>query len=155
MFKSHGHTTHTGSSPTYKSWHMMKQRCYNPNNAQYHDYGGRGITMCAKWLSFENFLADMGERPDGTSLERKDNNIGYYPDNCRWATKSEQQRNRRTNVRLTLGNTTMILVDWAAKLDITPHALIGRLRRWPLEKALTTPAMNRGRRSTLKERIDQ
>jgi hypothetical protein len=134
---------------------MMKQRCYNPNNAQYHDYGGRGITMCAKWLSFENFLADMGERPDGTSIERKDNNIGYYPDNCRWATKSERQRNRRTNVRLTLGNTTMILVDWAAKLDITPHALIGRLRRWPLEKALTTPAMNRGRRSTLKERIDQ
>lgn len=153
MFKSHGHTTHTGSSPTYKSWHMMKQRCTNPKNTQYHDYGGRGISMCPAWVSFDQFLHDMGERPQGTTLDRKDNSLGYNPDNCRWATKSEQQRNRRTNVRLTLGSETMILIDWAARIGITPHALIGRLKRWPLEKALMTPAMNRGRRAT--QRIDQ
>lgn len=153
MFKSHGHTTHTGSSPTYKSWHMMKQRCTNPKNTQYHDYGGRGISMCPSWVSFDQFLHDMGERPQGTTLDRKDNSLGYNPDNCRWATKSEQQRNRRTNVRLTLGSETMILIDWAARIGITPHALIGRLKRWPLEKALMTPAMNRGRRAT--QRIDQ
>jgi hypothetical protein len=150
MFKLHGHTTHTGSSPTYKSWHMMKQRCCNPNNAQYHDYGGRGITMCSRWMSFENFLADMGERPDGTSIERKDNNIGYYPDNCCWATKSAQQRNRRANRYLELDGRRMILVDWAAELDITPHALIGRLNRgWTMQAALTTPAANRGRRKKM------
>lgn len=72
----------------------MKNRCLNPNATDYPRYGGRGIRVCDRWLSFENFLADMGERPNGTTIDRIDGSKGYEPTNCRWATASEQQRNR-------------------------------------------------------------
>lgn len=147
MNNTHGHTTHNGSSPTYKSWHMMKQRCNNPNYSQYKDYGGRGVRVCDRWLRFENFLADMGVRPDGMTLDRKDMNGDYEPSNCCWSTKKQQQRNRRTNNVLELDGRAMVLVDWAAELDLTPQALIGRFQRgWDKRAALTTPAARRGRR---------
>ena len=80
---------------TYRSWDGMLQRCHNPRNPRYPDYGGRGITVCERWCSFANFYADMGERPEGTSIDRIDNDGNYELGNCRWATASEQQRNQR------------------------------------------------------------
>jgi hypothetical protein len=84
-------------SDTYRSWHGMRQRCSDPKQENYKYYGGRGITVCDRWQSFENFLADMGERPEGTSIDRyPDNDGNYEPGNCRWATRSQQQHNKRT-----------------------------------------------------------
>jgi len=88
----HGHY----NSPTYKSWGSMIQRCTNSKATRYKDYGGRGITVCDHWRDFKNFLADMGERPVGLTLERLDNNKGYSLDNCKWATYFEQCHNRRS-----------------------------------------------------------
>jgi hypothetical protein len=91
----HGHNRKGHKSRTYTTWNMMTQRCLNPNNDRYYDYGGRGITVCERWLDFANFLADMGERPEGTSIDRIDVNGNYEPTNCRWATSAEQGTNKR------------------------------------------------------------
>jgi len=83
-------------SPTYVAWLSMKQRCYNPKRTGYENYGGRGIRVCKRWRhSFKNFLEDMGERPEGTTLDREDNEGNYKKSNCRWATPSEQRKNQR------------------------------------------------------------
>jgi hypothetical protein len=89
-------------SPEYKSWDSMIQRCSNPKNPRYKDYGGRGIQVCNRWLIFSNFFHDMGARPSKMTLDRIDVNGNYEPDNCQWATYSQQATNKRTSKVLTL-----------------------------------------------------
>ena len=89
-------TTHgMAYSREYRSWASMKQRCENPNHKRFSDWGGRGISVCDRWQRFENFISDMGPRPEGHSIDREDNDGNYEPGNCRWATRSQQQKNRR------------------------------------------------------------
>jgi|SRR5699024_2311953 len=100
----HGHNTTEGSSSEYNSWHQMKQRCLNPNDKRYHDYGGRGIKVCERWMDFNNFLEDMGKKPSPNhSIDRIDNNGDYEPSNCKWSDDYEQQRNIRAHKNNKLG----------------------------------------------------
>ena len=117
--------THGKSYSTeYKIWKAMKYRCTDPNNINYMHYGGRGITVCSRWLeSFENFYADMGPRPADTTIDRIDNNAGYSSDNCRWATRIIQQNNRSTfNHRIQYAGMNMTSAEWANVIGIDRHA---------------------------------
>src|SRR5688572_19875224 len=111
----------------YRSWDHMIQRCTNPNNDRYAHYGGRGITVCARWRSFENFLVDMGEAPLGHSIERKDNDKGYSPDNCKWATVTEQSRNTSRNKTFTVQGATGCMKDLCNHFGKTYHVVRRRV----------------------------
>lgn len=139
QFKTtHGHSN--PPSPEYRSWLSMRERCNRKADTHYKNYGGRGITICKRWHSFANFLADMGERPDGMTLDRIDNDGNYERKNCRWATQIEQSRNRRTNIFLELHGRSQILKDWSIELGISSQTIHQRLKRgWTVEDALTKP----------------
>ena len=132
----------------YNAWVNMKSRCYNKSRQEYKNYGGRGITVCARWMEgFDNFYSDMGKRPSPRySLERIDNNKPYSPDNCEWALRRDQNRNHRRNKVLKYKGRSMCLMDWATHLGITQQALQWRLKNWPLERALGESAHDNMRR---------
>lgn len=117
-------TSHAMStSRAYSSWHNMVQRCTNPNNKAWINYGGRGITVAEEWLKFDVFISDMGERPDGYTLERKDNNRGYSKDNCEWATRKAQANNRRVVRRYKVGE-ELLTIGEIAKREGTTYMVI-------------------------------
>lgn len=134
-------TTHSKSNTlTYHIWQVMKNRCSNPDYKHYKDYGGRSIIVCERWLKFENFLADMGEAPKGLSIERTNNDLGYCKENCIWATRKQQNRNKRSNLLIEFNGKTQCVSAWAEELGIHRNTLFTRLNRgWSIEKAFMTP----------------
>lgn len=145
------HITH-GRSKTlvYKAWAAMKERCLNPANIHFESYGGRGITVCERWRnSFADFIADMGERMSGCTLERIDNNGNYEPGNCKWATRREQQRNRRCNRILVVNGTAKCISAWAEEMGVTFSVISNRLSYgWSDEEAVLTPVRFRTKAKT-------
>lgn len=135
--RTKANTTHgmTGT-PTFISWQEMHTRCSNPSRDFWHRYGGRGITVCKRWNSFEAFYADMGPRPPGTSLERKDGNKGYSKSNCCWATQKEQCLNRSTTRWIEFNGKRRNLTQWAEHLGYSFSGLQRRLNRLPVDQAL-------------------
>jgi hypothetical protein len=117
----------------------MKARCLNPVRESYANYGARGITVCEAWAtSFEAFLADMGPRPGpGMSIDRIDNDRGYEPGNCRWATATEQAENRRSTKFIEFDGRRLSQAAWARELGITSQSLSARLKKWGVVRALT------------------
>lgn len=126
------------SQTTYNSWHCMKQRCKNPNTVQYKYYGGRGIGYCPGWEHFDNFLADMGERPEGMTLDRIDNNKDYSPQNCKWSTSEDQVNNRRNTKMIEYAGKTMTLPQWAKFLGVKSSTMKQRyyVYKWPLDRLI-------------------
>jgi len=124
----------------HKTWYAMVLRCTNPNMHAYPDYGGRGISVCDRWLGengFKNFLADMGPKPVGMTIERNNNDLGYSPENCRWATQREQVNNRRTNHFLSCDGRRLTLAQWGIVTGISRKTISERLRRgWNTDQAL-------------------
>ena len=111
----------------YSVWQSMKQRCNNPNSPSYHRYGGRGISVCKEWNEdFYQFVADMGERPQGTTLERIDNEQGYMPSNCRWATRKEQQRNRANKVMVDIQGVKYRAIELADICGLKSDTIVHR-----------------------------
>lgn len=147
LSKSCGCLTHHGYSKQgiYKKWCQMISRCRSPSNKDYPRYGGRGIYVCERWLnSFENYLADMGYPPPGTSIDRIDNDGPYSKDNCRWATVKEQSRNKRTNIRVEFNASILTLPEWSEKTGIPWTVLKKRLHQgWSVERMLTEPVLKR------------
>lgn len=134
-------TTKHGKTRThvYVVWMNMRRRCSDPKSKSYLNYGARGIKVCERWQSFENFYADMGDPEAGHTIDRIDVNGDYEPANCRWATSGEQSRNRRNNHTVTFEGRTLTLIEWSEVLSIPYYTLHARFRRnWSVERAFTT-----------------
>lgn len=130
----------------YSVWVGMISRCTDPKATAFEHYGGRGITVCKRWHTFDNFVTDMHPRPPRHQLDRKNNDGNYTKSNCRWVTSAINHRNMRTNVYYKIGNKEKILGDWCADYGISVKTVFGRLSRgWPLTKALKTPVDTRFR----------
>lgn len=151
---SHRHAFRKSWTTEFRAWHGMKCRCFTKGSKGYENYGGRGITVCERWQRFKNFIDDMGLKPSRShSLDRKNNDGNYscgkcaqcqsngWDSNCRWATKIEQDNNRRTNRLLSFNGETLTIANWSRRLGISQTTLHGRLgkSKWSIEKTLTTP----------------
>lgn len=161
--RTHGHTVGRKSSE-YRIWVSMICRCRNENDAAYAYYGGRGIAVCERWANgegglsgFECFFADMGRRPDRRSLDRIDNDKGYSPDNCRWATRREQALNVRTNVIVRFRGEERLLADVCALTGVPVNCARQRIKTygWSVEKAVTTPSKSPGQRKRRQQGPDE
>lgn len=131
--------------PTYNSWRKLRERCNNPKDIGWPLYGGRGIRVCERWAKYENFLADMGERPEKRTIDRKDSDGDYEPLNCRWATAIEQANNMRTTKRFEMDGRSQTLPYWCREFDIATTAVRRRLDNgWALSDALKTPSEGTG-----------
>lgn len=137
----HGHCSRGKTSPEYRAWEHIIQRITNPKCKCFANYGGRGLGLAPSWRSFESFFRDMGRRPTPQhSIERRDNNKGYFPDNCYWATLNEQARNKRNNHWVTFNGRTQHLSAWATETGIGSGTLHYRITRgWSLERAFSAP----------------
>jgi hypothetical protein len=125
----------------HRCWSGMKQRCFNKNSKLYIGYGGRGITVCKRWLKFDNFFADMGERPPGMQIERRDNNGNYCPENCYWATRKQQQRNRRPTLYVQFRGKREPLSKLCEEAGVKYQTAYFRLRNGlTIEEVLAAPA---------------
>ncbi len=143
--KTHGKSYH----PLYHIWHNMHDRCTNPKNNRWGRYGGRGIKVCDGWEDITQFLKDMGPRPEGYSLERKNLNGDYTPSNCKWASSIEQASNKSNNVRLTVDGVTDTLAGWSRRTGIPSSTINKRVLalNWSHKKAVTTPTPSMRRES--------
>lgn len=139
----HGLSARGKRHPLYKCWASIIQRCTNPNNTKYADYGGRGISICDRWRnSFEAFVTDVGPRPFlKAELERKNNDSGYSPDNVCWSTRATQMRNTRNNRYLVMGGERLTITDWARRIGLSASAIRHRLKKMSVEEALTKKKM--------------
>lgn len=134
-----GSTKKSGTSRTYNSWRTMRQRCANSKHKAWPYYGGRGISVCKRWDSFERFLYDMGTRPSGTTLDRVDGSKGYSKENCRWARKTTQQKNTRAVVWIEHDEKRLRRSEWAKRLGISVGTIIWRAKQgWSMDKILNT-----------------
>lgn len=132
----HGHTAGAPSA-TWKSWRAMMVRCYNPKHPAYTRYGGKGIQVCQEWQDFIRFLADMGERPTGCTLDRKDGSKGYSQENCRWATVQEQNENKAGLAWIEYAGLRLTQAEWSRRTGIGMTTLCWRLKHgWPVERIL-------------------
>lgn len=136
--RSHGMA---GKSPAYRSWKDMRQRCGNPNNTDWRDYGERGIKVCDRWNDFAAFLEDMGERPIGHSIDRIDVNLGYSKENCRWAPDKVQANNKRSNRLIEFKGKVATLQQWADETGILRETIAARINAgWEIGDALSRGA---------------
>jgi hypothetical protein len=128
---------------TYQTWNAMLERCRNPKHVGYSNYGGRGIEVCERWKSFENFLADMGERPKGKTIDRINSNGNYEPSNCQWQTNKQQHNNRNNNRNFTIKGVTKTLTEWCEYYKTNRMLVDSRINKygWDIVKALTTPPL--------------
>lgn len=137
----HGHAARVGKSATYHTWASMIARCTRPGATSYDEYGAKGIKVCERWLTFENFLTDMGEKPRGQTLDRIDGNGNYEPSNCRWATRAQQSNNRKSCVMIEYQGRKQNLMQWSRELGIKYSVLQSRIKAgWSMQRAVETPA---------------